>query len=419
MDISTTLNKTDKSKKRPSILSIVAGVLFVGLFAAAYMPLNSIPTLKLTDMALSSVKRGDLDLMVSGYGQLKAKQQQFLTSRFQATVEQINHYPGEKVSADTVVLSLFNPQLELQVADAELAAAQQRARLAEQSIEQESQLLERRSLITQLESELTNARLRVEAETVLAAQGIVSQLDFKRSQLLVKQLAERIEIEDQRLSQLKKIHQQRSKIQQDLYQQFSLRLSNAQEQLAQLDIRAGIDGVLQTMEVEVGQAVNSGALLAQVGSDKELKAQLRVQQAEAQAVTLGMEGIVNTYGGEARGKVTRIDPIIVDGRVLVELALEGPLPQNARPELSVEGEILTGALSDVLYINTPQHASPNRSSNLYILAANNEEAMKQEVRFGQLSNNKIEIKQGLSSGQKVIISDLSDLFEHSKIKISQ
>ena len=418
MDISTTLSKTNKSKKRPSIVSIVAGVLFVGLFAAAYMPVNSIPTLKLTDMALSTVKRGELALMVSGYGQLKAKQQQFLTSRFQATVEQINHYPGEKVTADTVVLSLFNPQLELQVADAELAAAQQKARLAEQSIEQESQLLERRSLITQLESELTNARLRVEAETVLAAQGIVSQLDFKRSQLLVKQLAERIEIEGQRLSQLKKIHQQR-KIQQDLYQQFSLRLSNAQEQLAQLEIRAGIDGVLQTMEVEVGQAVNSGALLAQVGSDKELKAQLRVQQADAQAVTLGMEGIVNTFGGEARGKVTRIDPIIVDGRVMVELELHGPLPQNARPELSVEGEIFTGALSDVLYINTPQHASPNRSANLYILAADNGEAVKQEVRFGLLSNNKIEIKQGLSSGQKVIISDLSDLYEHSKIKISQ
>lgn len=419
MNISTTLNKNSTSKKRPSIAVIIGAILFVSLFAAAYMPINSIPSLQLTDMALSTVKRGDLELSVGGYGQLKAKKQQFLTSRFQATVEQIFHYPGESVSADTIVMSLFNPQLDLQVADAELALAQQKARLDEQKIEQESQLLERQSLLTQLKSELVNAQLRVEAETVLASQGIVSQLDFKRSQLMVKQLSERIAIEHQRLTQLKKIHQQRSKIQQDLHQQFALRLTNAKEQLAQMNVQAGIDGVLQTMEVEVGETVNSGALLAQVGSNKQLKAQLRVQQADAQAVSLGMAGTINTYGGEAKGKVTRIDPIIVDGRVMVELELEGQLPKNARPDLSVEGAIHTGVLQDVLYITQPQQASPNKAFSIFALQQDSLAAVKQEVAFGQRSNNKIQIVTGLTAGQKVIISDLSHLYEHNKIKISQ
>lgn len=419
MDISTTLNKTKTNTKRPSLKVIVGTLVFVSLFAAAYVPINSIPTLQLTDMALSTVKRGNLELTVGGYGQLKAKKQQFLTSRFQATVAQIFHYPGESVSADTVVMSLFNPQLELQVADAELALAQQKARLDEQKIEQESQLLERQSLLTQLQSELANAKLRVEAETVLAAQGIVSQLDFKRSQLLVKQLSERIEIENQRVSQLVKIHQQRSKIQQDLYQQFALRLTNAKEQLAQMNVKAGIDGVLQTMEVEVGETVNSGALLAQVGSDKQLKAQLRVQQADAQAISLGMTGVVNTYGGEARGKVTRIDPIIVDGRVMVELELDDQLPENARPDLSVEGEINTGELQEVLYITQPQQASSNKTFSIFAVHQDKSSALRQQVAFGQVSNNKIQVVTGLMEGQEVIISDLSHLYEHNKIKISQ
>lgn len=419
MDISTTLNKNQLTKKRPSLKLITGTLLFVSLFAVAYMPISGMPTVDSGDMAWSTVERGDLSLTVSGYGQLKAKQQQFLTSRFQATVEQIYHYPGESVSAQTVVMSLFNPQLELQVADAELAVAQQKARLDEQQIEQQSQLLERQSLLTQLRSELANAMLRVEAETVLAAQGIVSQLDFKRSQLLVKQLSERIEIEQQRVAQLKKIHLQRSKIQQDLYQQFALRLTNAKEQLAQLNVKAGIDGVLQTMEVEVGETVNSGALLAQVGSDKQLKAQLRVQQADAQAVSLGMTGVVNTYGGEARGKVTRIDPIIVDGRVMVELELDSELPDNARPDLAVEGEIFTGVLTDVLYITQPQQAAPNKPFNLFAVEQDKSEALKQQVAFGPVSSNKIQVVTGLEVGQQVIISDLSHLYEHNKIKISQ
>lgn len=419
MDIATTLAKNSTSSKWSKMKWVLGGLLFVSLFALAYIPINNIPSMKLADLALSTVKRGDLDLVVKGYGQLKAKQQQYLTSRFQATVAQIFHYPGEKVQADTVVMSLFNPQLELQLADAELAVAQQKARLDEQVIEQKSQLLERESALTQMRSDLENARLRVEAEDVLAAEGIVSKLEYKRSQLLVSQLEQRVKIEMIRLDQLEQIHQQRSKIQQDLYQQYVLRLANATAQLAQLQVQAGIDGVLQTMDVEVGQTVSAGALLAQVGSDRQLKAQLRVQQREAETVSLGMQGSINTFGGEATGIVTRIDPIIVDGRVLVELELTGELPKNARPELSVDGKIFTGSLQDVLYVSQPTNTSPNKAYQVYAINHEQTKGHKQAVEFGYVSDSKIQIIKGLAVGEVVITSDMSHMYKHQYIHLTQ
>ncbi len=418
MDIATTLNKSKRSKA--AVIKWTAlSLLFASLFAFSYMPFHQAPALQLADLILSEVKRGDLDVTVSGYGQLKAQHQQFLTSQFQATVAEIAHYPGQEVNKDTIVMTLANPQLKSQVADAELAVAQQQARLDELKIEQQSAQLERKSVLTLLESDLENARLRVEAETILARDGIVSALDFKRSQLLVAQLEKRLQIEHQRFAQLQLIQQQRQTIQNDLLKQYQVRLDNAEQQVASLNVRAGLDGVLQTLEVEVGQTVAAGSVLGLVGSNKKLKAQLRIQQREAETVSLGMQGLINTFGGEAHGRVTRIDPIIVDGRVMVELELSGQLPRNARPDLTVDGKIFTGTVANAMYVTAPIQAVGHRTGKLYKLSNNNKHANQIQVEFGRIAGDRIEIKQGLDIGDQVIISDLSHLYENLSLDISE
>ena len=418
MDISTTLNKSKRSKA--AVIKWTAlSLLFASLFAFSYMPFHQAPALQLADLILSEVKRGDLDVTVSGYGQLKAQHQQFLTSQFQATVAEIAHYPGQEVNKDTIVMTLANPQLKSQVADAELAVAQQQARLDELKIEQQSAQLERKSVLTLLESDLENARLRVEAETILARDGIVSALDFKRSQLLVAQLEKRLQIEHQRFAQLQLIQQQRQTIQNDLLKQYQVRLDNAEQQVASLNVKAGLDGVLQTLEVEVGQTVAAGSVLGLVGSNKKLKAQLRIQQREAETVSLGMQGLINTFGGEAHGTVTRIDPIIVDGRVMVELELSGQLPRNARPDLTVDGKIFTGTVANAMYVTAPIQAVGHRTGKLYKLSNNNKHANQIQVEFGRIAGDRIEIKQGLNIGDQVIISDLSHLYENLSLDISE
>ncbi|NRA82961.1 MAG: HlyD family efflux transporter periplasmic adaptor subunit [Gammaproteobacteria bacterium] len=366
MDIQTTLNKKRSASPAKKLIAItVLSLILLSLWAFSSVATN--PRIDKSTLRIATVSAGALNVRVDGYGKLRAKYQRLLTSQTQGIVETIELYPGAKVTSDTIILTLSNAQLEQDVATARLELARQNAQFNEQIIAHKSQLLERDAQIALLNSELENARLRLEAETQLVGKGIVSTLDYKRSQLTVKQLKQRLAIERTRHSQLKEMQQQRIKIQRDLISQFELNFQTIARRFSQLKVRAGLNGVLQTLRVEIGQSVSPGTELAMVGSDQQLVAQLRVQQRLADQINIGMAATISTFGTTVAAKVIRIDPIVTDGRVIIELDLTGPLPANARPDLTVEGSIEVKQIANTLLVNQPSDAYGFSTKDIFTL----------------------------------------------------
>ncbi len=126
-------------------------------------------------------------------------------------------------------------------------------------------------------------------------------------------------------------------------------------QMDQLHIRPGIDGMLQELDVEVGQKVTMGTVLARVAQPTHLKAQLKIAETQAKDILIGQKATVDTHNGIIPGHVTRIDPAVVNGTVTVDVGLDGPLPTGARPDLSVEGTVEIERLADVLFVERPVH----------------------------------------------------------------
>ncbi|MEG3346620.1 efflux RND transporter periplasmic adaptor subunit [Pseudoalteromonas sp. P80D2] len=376
-----------------------------------------------SQLQIATVEQADFVVKIRGFGRLKPKYQRYLTNTDTAMVEAIHVYPGTIVKKDTVILSLVNPQQAQRLSVARLELARQKASVNEQRINQQSELLERQANLAILKSELQSAELRVDAESKLIEQGIVSSLDYKRSMLNVAQLTERVSIEQQRLAQLKEMHLQRSKIQQELLSQFELNYQVEQQAFDQLQITAGIDGMLQELNVELGQNLVPGTRLAVVGSNKALKAELSVKQADAEKVALNMAAKVNTFSqadhSEVDAKVTRIDPIVTDGRVIIELDLQGTLPANARPDLSIEGYVVSNIIPNALTINVPQKAQANSEATLFKLNPNTQLATPTNIEFGTLSDNQIQLLSGATVGEQLIISDLSKWQHLATIKIEQ
>ena len=338
-------------------------------------------------------------------------------------VEAIHVYPGTRVNKDTVILTLVNPLQAQRLSVARLELARQKASANEQIINQKSQLLERQASLTILKSELESAQLRAQAESKLIEQGIVSSLDYKRSLLTVKQLEQRVDIEKQRLVQLADMHHQRSKIQQELLSQFELNYQVQQQAFDDLQVTAGIDGMLQELNVELGQNLTPGTRLAIVGSDTALKAELSVQQSDAEKIALNMPARVNTFStgnrGEVIATVTRIDPIVSDGRVMIELDLTGSLPANARPDLSIEGYVISHVIPNALTVNLPTKVQADTDATLFKLNPTTHLAHLTQIEFGTLSDNKIQLLSGAKVGEQLIISDLSKWQHLATIKIEQ
>ena len=178
-------------------------------------------------------------------------------------------------------------------------------------------------------------------------------------------------------------------------------------QVRALGVAAGLSGVLQQMEVEVGQRVAAGAALAKVAEPTHLKAVIRVPETLAKDVQLGQRVSVDTRNGVVDGRVARVDPAVQNGTVTVDVHLAGDLPSGARPDLTVDGTIELERLADVIYVGRSAQAQPDGTLAMFRLEPDGSTATRVSVRLGRASVSAIEVRDGLQPGQQVILSDTS------------
>jgi len=366
-----------------------------------------------------NVKFGDLILEVEGYGKLKSKHQRLLTAPANATVEEIVLKPGSLVDKDSVIARLSNPKISQQVREAKRNYNNAKAIFLQVELKQKRELLAYQALQEELMSELELAELKMTAEENLVEKGIVSELTFKRSQLNHRQLSRRIIIEETRLAQLSEVHQQELTIEKDRIEQQKENVAVITEQYNRLTVRAGIDGVVQNLAVELGQSVALGEQVALVGSVDSLFAMLNVSQADIELIALEQVVNIDTRGGTVIGKVQRINPLVKQGMISIEVSLTGKLPNNARPDLNVDGVISTGTLAGVMYIKKPVNAGTGMKTQLFKVNETQDTAQKVAIIYGQESGEYIQIVSGASADENFILSDMSRWNNTSQITITQ
>ncbi|MDF2179063.1 HlyD family efflux transporter periplasmic adaptor subunit [Aliiglaciecola sp. CAU 1673] len=409
--------KREKPKKSVSKLGLLVGF---GSFAIAGIWLLVQPGAEAKvdrqDIWTAQVQRGDLPMQVDGFGKLKSKVQRLLTAPTNALVEEIVLRPGALVTPDSIILRLSNPEVEQEVRDAKRELDNRKAEVRQLKINQQRELLTQKAILADLSSKLELAQVRVEAEAKLHAEGIVSSLDFKRSTTELEQFKQLLNIEQQRLEQLAQGHEESLVIAQERIDQQQEQLAVITQRFERLIVRAGMDGVLQQLPVELGQNVAIGEQVALVGSMKELQAQLLVSQSQVQQLAIGQSVDIDTRGGQAEGRIRRIDPVIQQGSVLVEVEITSALPDNARPELSIDGLIHTGQLTNTLYIKKPIGARPGNSMRLFRLS-DESHAKATNINLGAEAGDFIQIIAGAAVGESYILTDMSRWQDQPSISI--
>ena len=413
MDIKHSLAKNKTSSRRPLIYGAALAVLIIITASIGFSWRSQ--SIDLNALTLATVQQGPLNTQVSGYGELRSKYTRFLTANHQAQVDQVVLRPGARVTKDDIILRLSNPSLEQQLNRARLALARQRANFEALKLAQQSEQLTAQGNLTLLKSELAGAKLRAQAEGQLIAEGIVSMLDHKRSQLRVAQLSERVKLSEQQMQQMQALHQKRLDVESELVEEFSLAFASAQADVDKLQVRAGINGMLQQLHVEQGQSVQVGAPLAVVGSEHELLADLLVNERDASQIVVGQQAIIDTFTDTVAAQVSRIDPIVRDGRVAIELELAADLPSNARPALTIEGEIITDTLEHARHLRRPSYVDAEQRRPLFIVDPAANQLVQAELEFGKLAGDSIELRSALPAGTQVVISDMGEYMHLQKL----
>ncbi len=413
MDIARPSNA--RKKRIRQIIYAVVGLLAVALVSFGLSRLKpAAPTVERAVVWPAKVERGPMVRQVRGLGTLTPEDIRWIPATTQGRVEKIILRPGTPVKANDVVLELTNPQLEQQLLDATLKLQAAEAGLANTKVTLQNDLLQSRGSAAQVEGDFNKAKMQAQMNEELAKDQLVSALVLKQSQVERDQLGVRYEIAKDQLASKTESTRAQLAVQQSAVDQARALLRLTQQQRDELKVRAGLDGMLQLVPVEVGQQVAPGANLARVG---RLKAEIKIAETQAKDIQIGQKAEVDTRNGIVQGRVVRIDPSVQNGTRTVDVTLNGDLPKGAVPDLSVDGTIELERLNDVLFMGRPAFGQEQSVVGLFKISADGVNAERVQVKLGRSSVNTMEVLSGLKVGDQVILSDMSAYDAYDRIRL--
>jgi HlyD family secretion protein len=408
-----------RKKKIRRAIYAGAGVVAILLITVALSRLEpAAPSVKRATVWMDTVKRGSMLRQVRGPGTLVPEEIRWIAARTNGRVETIRILPGTQVKAETVLIDMSNPVLEQEALGAEFQLRAAEARFEDLKIQLQSQYLNQRAVAASIQADFSQARLQAEADEDLHNQGLIGDLTLKLSQVRAEELAIRHDLEQQRLEIASESVEAQLAAETARVDQMRALYGLRKTQVMALKVPAGIDGVLQQMPVEVGQEVTPGTILAKVAQPLNLKAELRIAETQAKDIEIGQKASIDTRNGVIEGKVSRVDPAVLEGTVTVDVALLGELPKGARPDLSVDGTIEIERLEDVLYVGRPAYGQADSTIGLFKLLEDGVHAVRIQVRLGKSSVNTIVLTSGLNEGDEVILSDTSAWDAYDRIRLN-
>ncbi|HEY7671382.1 MAG TPA: efflux RND transporter periplasmic adaptor subunit [Gammaproteobacteria bacterium] len=391
-------------------------LVLVTIFLAQLEP--AAPSVDGDTVWTEKVREGEMLRQTRGPGTLVPREIRWIAAQTDGRVDRVVIRPGATVEPDTVLVEMSNPDLMQQTDEARFALEAGKAEFTDTELRLKNQELDQRAALGAARAEYESARLQAEAEKDLADEGIVSAIDARRSELKAEQLKLRFEIEEERLAQFSKTLDAQLALQRARLEQVRNAYERRLEQVESLQVRAGLAGVLQQVEVEEGQRVGLGANIARVARPDELMAELQIPETQARDVQVGQRVDVDTRNGVVEGRVMRIDPAVQAGTVQVDVELVGHLPTGARPDMSVDGTIELERLPHVVFVGRPALAQANSTISLFKLVDGGSHAVRVPVEIGAMSVNSVEIVKGLVPGDEVILSDTSAWEDSDRIRLN-
>jgi len=418
MDIARPEFKEQK-RRRQIMWAGIGLVCLIAVTIAVTRLKPAAPEVERSTVWTDTVKRGPMLRQVRGIGSLIPSQEftRQIPAETEATVVRILKLPGSQVKGDTILLEMSNPQVEQAAVDARLQLKAAEAEYKSLKVKLQSDLMNQKAGAATVNSDYTQAKLQSDTDKALYDLGVISGMAYKNSKSKSDELTTRNNIEDERLDINQKAIETQMLQQQAKVDQIRALAQLKQKQLDAMKVRAGIEGVLVDLPLQVGQHVTPGTMLAKVVQPDHLIAELKIAETQARDVQIGQPATVDTHNGTVAGNVMRVDPAVQNGTVTVDVKLTGELPRGARPDLSVDGTVDLEKLEDVLYVGRPAFGQENSTISLFKLDPDGRGGVRVPIKVGRASVNAIQVIEGLHEGDTVILSDMSRYDNTDRIRL--
>lgn len=379
------------------------------------------------DVDLYKVTEGSMEKVVEEKGEVRLTHQMDINSTVSGIVTETLADVGDKVKKGQILLRFDAKNLQLQIADLEAQISGARARYKEAvKPAKVSEMNKLESAIRAAELAYENAQRQVANNTELLDSGAISQdaLETSKIDLAAKESA--------LMTARSNLDLAKGKVSNNLKDDYASQIQSLESRLAilknQLDdmtVVAGTEGILISMDAKVGDYMNTGSLLAQIGSTEALYLSADVLAEDMPGIEVGTAvRLTNDDLGivDAPAKVINIHPTaisklsdlgIVQKRVTVEIDPTQPI-KGLRAGYELTAEFIVSSKDKTLLIDKKALFQDQGKDMVFL----NDGGIAKPIAIGKgLENDRhIEVLNGLSAGQEVVVSPSESIKEGTRIQ---
>lgn len=396
---------------RGRVLVAIVAVVAVLLLLREWLA----PALARHEIRTALVERGPVSTEVRAAGTVVPLDERVLISPVTSTIAEVYLPLGSTVQAGEPILRLDSAQIELQIArladelrlkDLEIEGLKQQQRRALQD-------LHNREALARID--LDNQSVIVERYEALIESNVVSRFDYdtarldaRKTQLQLDQLA--TQVADTRAADANALEQRA--VERQLLAQ---RLAEQRKLLHDTTLRASSAGIVTVLLSDIGQNVVAGAELARISDLSRYRVDATLSDFYLHEVRAGMPATIDLGNSDLRGRVDQILPAVDNGTIRLRIALDEPGHALLKPNLRVEAGIVTASRESGLRVANGIVFNGAGLQDVYVVE--NGEAIKRQVDVGLSNSSYVEIIGGLSEGDEVIISDMTNYRHLQRIGI--
>jgi len=369
-------------------------------------------------LVISAVERSDFKVSVRGSGTLVPDNIQWLTAEVDATVVTLVAKAGTVVKQGDVIVELSNPRLVQELAQSRWDLEAEEAAANAGKVQQRVDLLEQEAAVANFKMNYESNQLREKALKQLIDTQAYARVEYEQIKLATSQFNERWKISQEQLEEMRRNVAVQDGARAAKVNKARKAYESIKERVENLEVKATMDSVVLESPLKAGQRVAMGDNIAKLAQQNLLIAELRVPEIQIRDVALGQKVTIDTRNNKVMGEVSRIDPAVVNGHVQIDVAFTEPLPSDARPDLSVDGEIVIAQIPNTLNVNRPLFAQSRSRSTLYRVSEDGRTAQRVNVTLGFGSVNRIQVIDGLQANDRIITSDPTRFEKYQTFRIN-
>lgn len=375
------------------------------------------PSLDFDEIQVSVVRRGVISNTINASGVVIPVHEEQVAAPMQTRLTRVVVKAGQEVKAGQLLLELDDSAVRLVIDNLQEQIDQQENLSKRLNLELGQKLKTLASEIELFGLDLESAKVLVARHKKMRAIGATSASELAAAELSVRKLEVQLRQRHEAIIDARRVAEttiEGARLQRAILQK---QLEQSQQLAAETQVRAPMAGMLTWLLADEGASLASGQMLAKVSELRNFRVEATVSDFYARYLSAGQRVRVLYSGLELPGEVHIILPAIQNGSLKLLVNLAEPTHAMLRNQLRVDVNIITEEKANVLLADTGPAINGQGRQELFVIA--NAVAEKRALDFGLSDGTAVEVRAGVTVGDRIIVSDISRYQHLARIRVRE